>query len=69
MKHTYAEFTCDYCGQTEHYLVSVYGTHGLSPDQQAKKMGWVILIHKKLHFCSKNCYNNYKRFNVLPFKE
>ena len=29
MKHTYVEFACDYCGQAEHYLVNVYGTHGL----------------------------------------
>ena len=66
MKHTYVEFTCDYCGQAEHYLVSVYGTHGLSPDQQAKKMGWVI--RNKKHFCCENCYDNYKRLKEIQRK-
>lgn len=59
MKKTYVEYTCDYCGWADHYLPG-------NPDKEARSYGWIITADKK-HFCSKECYSNYKK--EIPYRE
>ena len=53
MKNTYVEYICDSCGWADHYLSG-------NPDKEARNYGWIITADGK-HFCSKECYNFYKK--------
>ena len=56
-KHNWSEFGCDYCGDADYYPCGYRGQ--TSADELAKRAGWIIVNNK--HFCSKECYENYKK--------
>lgn len=62
MKHTWTEFTCDFCNNAEHFLVdrAKRGYTRASAEKQARDSGWIITTNNN-HFCSKDCYNKFKK--------
>jgi hypothetical protein len=56
-KRNYIQFSCNYCGSVDEYTYCGRG-HSRA-DNFAKIDGWII-VNKK-HFCSKQCYQNYKK--------
>ena len=56
-KRNYAQFTCDYCGNATDYPCY---RRGQSPAESYAKIDHWIIVNKK-HFCTKHCYQNYKR--------
>lgn len=52
-KRTYIELGCDQCKCGEHY-------NPFNWMKEAREKGWIITASGN-HFCSKECYNKYKK--------